>query len=143
MADNGIKKVTISKSDLPAFNSTYNQYVVRYRIISEDRNKTSHWSPQYKLTAPSVTRIEYSYSKDIANKLITFVWKPTIDAHNFDVFVKWNGGNWLYASTVSTTTYAAIIPDNATKVMVAVQVPTFPKNRLTTATFFESSEISL
>ena len=143
MADNGIKKVTILKSDLPSFNSIYNQYVVRYRIISEDKNKISHWSPQYKLTAPSVATIEYSYSKDITNKLITFVWNPTTDMHNFDVFIKWNDNDWTYTSTVSTTTYAAIIPNNTNKVKVAVQVPTFPKIRLNSATLFESSEISL
>lgn len=143
MADSGVKKVKVLKSDLPAFNSNYNQYVIRYRIISEDRNKTSHWSPQYKLTAPTVATINYSYAKDITNKMITFVWTPSTDLQKFDIFIRWNGGSWQYVSTVSTTTFASVIPNTATKVQVAAQVSTFPKQRLSTATLFESTEITL
>ena len=144
MADSGIKKVTILKSDLPGFNSLYGDYVVRYRIISEDKNRTSHWSPQYKLTAPTVDTIDFSYAKDLTNKMITFVWTPTDSSiGKFDVFVKWNDGSWAYASTVSTTTFAAVIPDGSTSLQLAVQVPTFPKLRVTSATLFESTQISL
>lgn len=51
MADKGIKKVTILKKDLPNYigDNESLSYTVRYRIISEDRNRTSHWSPFYKL----------------------------------------------------------------------------------------------
>jgi hypothetical protein len=144
MADAGIKKVTILKSDLPAFNSIYGDYVVRYRIVSEDKNRTSHWSPQYKLEAPAVDTIEYSYAKDTVNKMITFVWTPEDSSlGKFDVFVKWGTGSWSYVSTVSTTTFATVIPDGSTAIQVAVQVPTFPKARVSSATLFESSQISL
>jgi hypothetical protein len=39
--------------------------------------------------------------------------------------------------------YASVIKNEATKVKVAAQIPTFPKKRFTTATIFESNEISL
>lgn len=144
MADAGIKKVTILKSDLPGFNSLYGDYVVRYRIVSEDKNRTSHWSPQYKLVAPEVDEIEFSYAKDLTNKMITFVWTPSDSSiGKFDIFVKWNNGSWVYTSTVSTTTFAAVIPDGSTSLQLAVQVPTFPKARVDAGTLFESSQISL
>ena len=144
MADAGIKKVTILKSDLPGFNSLYGDYVVRYRIVSEDKNRTSHWSPQYKLIAPEVGEIEFSYAKDLTNKMITFVWTPSDSSiGKFDIFLKWNNGAWAYTSTVSTTTFAAVIPDGATSLQLAVQVPTFPKARVEAGTLFESSQISL
>ena len=44
-ADNNIKKITVLQSSLP---STSN-YTVRYRFVSEDKNRTSHWSPTYEI----------------------------------------------------------------------------------------------
>ena len=48
MADAGIKKVIVQKKNLPSISGTNNKYIIRYRIVSEDRNRTSHWSPQHK-----------------------------------------------------------------------------------------------
>ena len=44
MADIGIKKVIIKKSDLPnpVGNNTTLDYNIRYRVISEDQNRFSH-----------------------------------------------------------------------------------------------------
>lgn len=46
MADSNIKRVVIKKSDLPGpiGNNTTLDYNIRYRIISEDQNRFSHWS---------------------------------------------------------------------------------------------------
>ena len=51
MVDSNIKKVTILKKDLPNYigdNSSLS-YEIRYRVVSEDRNRSSHWSPIYKV----------------------------------------------------------------------------------------------
>lgn len=47
MADKNIKKNIILKKDLPSFIGDPSQlkYDLRYRIISEDKNRLSHWSP--------------------------------------------------------------------------------------------------
>lgn len=52
MVDIGIKKVIIKKSDLPnpVGNNTTLDYNIRYRVISEDQNRFSHWSPITTLT---------------------------------------------------------------------------------------------
>jgi hypothetical protein len=42
------KKVTIEKRDLPPM-SPDGKFLLRYRIISEDKNRNSHWSPIYTL----------------------------------------------------------------------------------------------
>jgi hypothetical protein len=47
MADTNIKKLRILKSSLPPVDHDTEKYNVRYRVISEDRNRTSHWSPIY------------------------------------------------------------------------------------------------
>lgn len=47
MADKNIKKTVILKKDLPGFigNDDILKYEIRYRLISEDKNRLSHWSP--------------------------------------------------------------------------------------------------
>jgi hypothetical protein len=49
------KKVIIEKGDLPPL-SPNGEYLLRYRIISEDKNRTSHWSPIYTLDLKSVQK---------------------------------------------------------------------------------------
>jgi hypothetical protein len=43
MADANIKKVTIKKSSLPPIDHDSQKYNIRYRIVSEDKNRNSHW----------------------------------------------------------------------------------------------------
>jgi hypothetical protein len=47
------KKVIIEKGDLPPL-SPNGEYLIRYRIISEDKNRTSHWSPIHTLDSRQV-----------------------------------------------------------------------------------------
>ena len=47
MPDKNIKKNIILKKDLPNVigDDTSLNYEIRYRMISEDKNRLSHWSP--------------------------------------------------------------------------------------------------
>lgn len=53
MADENIKKIRIKKNNLPNFIGSNDvlKYDVRYRVVSDDKNKYSHWSPIYTLIA--------------------------------------------------------------------------------------------
>ena len=144
MADAGIKKVIILKENLPAFLGETQQYIVRYRIVSEDKNRISHWSTAYKLDKPDIDVIPYSFSADSVAGTATAIWTPPLDVPSFDVYVNFNdSGNWSFVSTVSTNIYALLIPELSTAVQIAVQVPTFPKERFAGATLFESNSIAL
>lgn len=57
MASEVIKKSIIKKSDLPNVigNEDTLTYDIRYRIISEDKNRTSHWSPISSITIDNTT----------------------------------------------------------------------------------------
>ncbi len=44
-----IKKAKILKESLPPVSSVTGDYSVRYRIISEDKNRTSSWSSVYSV----------------------------------------------------------------------------------------------
>lgn len=79
MSDSGIKKYKQQYSTFPPINSITEGYSVRYRIISEDRNRTSHWSPVY-LVVPNYTYThdnnDIKFFKNSADKIATFTWEP-------------------------------------------------------------------
>jgi hypothetical protein len=112
-----IKKVTIKNKSLPnvSTDATMLFYPVRYRIISEDKNRVSQWSPTYKLEAPSTTDAGLPYDGAVSSKrfnisvtgtspvIINTNWSfkqesesPTdlekifSQTKDFDVFLRWN-----------------------------------------------------
>lgn len=144
MATGKVKKVVIKKADLPAYSGQNQSYIVRYRVVSEDRNRSSHWSPQYRLPIPSQTQVEYAISVNNAANMINLVWQTQESSNNkFDVYVKWDNSAYIYAGSVATTMYACLIKSNTSNVRFAVQVPTFPKQRFASATIFETPETSV
>ena len=64
MVDANIKKVTQSFSEMPPLNSITEGYDIRYRIISEDKNRLSHWS-ELSIVQPNYTFVpdEIQFSK--------------------------------------------------------------------------------
>ena len=137
--DPGIKKVIIPKESLPAILGSEHKYVVRYRIISEDKNRFSHWSQQYKISAPTTNEINYSVVLEQDIKVFRLIWDSMPDITSFDIYVKWNNGEWEFLSSSSINNYTGLIKDETTSIAFAVQVPTFPKKRFSTAKLFETA----
>jgi hypothetical protein len=135
VADNRIKKVIINKASLPPLNGDIESYVVRYRIISEDRNRVSHWSPQFYVSAnaPEVedlSNIEVTKSQDS----IIVTWNLDDDAEipQTDVFVAWGSdmsgvGLYEYYATVIATSITIPIPNGKGSVDVRVQLSVYPR----------------
>lgn len=141
--DAGIKKVIIPKESLPSILGSEHKYIVRYRVISEDKNRVSHWSPQYKVTAPAVSQIGYSVITEQDVNVVRLVWEQVSNLSNFDVYVKWDGGDWEFAGSSITNNFTSLIKSGAPRVTFAVQVPTFPKQRFTGSTLFETNVTEL
>jgi hypothetical protein len=89
MVDSNIKKITILKKDLPSYigDNDSLSYQVRYRVVSEDKNRSSHWSPIYKLGSTSTfdevgfdinnistTNISHNISIDKPNHMSSITW---------------------------------------------------------------------
>ena len=141
LPDSGIKKVIIPKSSLPQRSGENKNYAVRFRVVSEDKNRNSHWSLKYTVLLPDVIEIDYRIAIDQSHDMVTTVWTPEAGTKSeFDVYIKWDSGPWQFVSTVFTTTYSTIIKTGANHVQIAVQVPTFPKQRYTGSTLFESTQ---
>jgi hypothetical protein len=146
-----VKKVIIKKQDLPAFSGALQNYLVRYRVVSEDRNRTSHWSPRYKIdvepeinreTSPPESWIPHSVV--LNGSSLNVVWTPPANLKSdFDLYVKWGADDFKYVTSIQTFSYSILVPEGYETVQFAVQVPTFPKERFIKATLFESEEESL
>jgi hypothetical protein len=143
MADFGIKNVIIEKSNLPEVYGVHQEYLVRYRIVSDDKNRLSHWSPQYKLAVSNQSNINYSLSIDNPSNVIRLVWEPVLNISQYDLYAKWDNQSWEYVSAVSSTSYSLLIKDNTSSVKFAVQIPTFPKNRFNGLTLFETESATV
>lgn len=139
MADPGIKKVVISKASLPGVRPD-NKYYVRYRIVSEDKNRVSHWSPIHSVDSLSIDSVDGDVS--VSGRFTVVVWEDSLNRPRYDVFVKFDGGEYVYHGTSPTHTYSFINTGTST-VKVAVQIESSSKVRSDALTIFESGNVSL
>ena len=121
MADEVIKQIKISQENLPTINSITGKYDIRYRIVSEDKNRTSHWSPIINID-PQYTYVSGNIS--IASSGITTVAWDTVtvkigtqvirQAKDYDVWVKWSKasglGDWNYVQRISGNSVSFVHP---------------------------------
>lgn len=157
MADANIKKVVIPKSELPVIDGSTFSYNMRYRIVSEDKNRTSHWSKIHQVSAVGVTSVSWHYIKqNLSNssggitKSIRFDWAIPVGYENkgYDIFIKKCSSSactedYEYVMTSEANNYIFIKSDNETDVQITVQVPTYPKNINTSARLFESTIVNI
>lgn len=142
--DSGIKKIIIPKSQLPGFlvSGETNTYILRYRFVSEDRNRTSHWSPVYKIIAEDTPQeILNTMVIDKANKVVNVSWQPQSNILEYHIYVNWNNGSendWEYYAQTSQTNYSIVYGLDKTFLKVAVQVKTIPLEKNASATLFEN-----
>lgn len=142
MADSQVKKVIIKKEDLPAFNGTTQSYTVRYRIVSEDKNRNSHWSPYYSVAKEAPEQV--ACSVQVIENSVTMVWKqPTSTVKEYDVYFKLNNGSWTYIASSTSTQFSTLIDESSTTIQVAIQLPTYPRQYFPLAAIFTSAQITL
>jgi hypothetical protein len=145
-----VKKVVIEKKDLPPLTPD-GEYLIRYRIISEDKNRTSHWSPIYTLDTTKVWNEETeefeSLIKNVSSSLlvtpttITLSWGAQNNAALYDIFVKFKiGGSWQtnfkYKDSSSSHAYSFLIPSDpeengygATDIEASIQIAGIEKTK--------------
>ncbi len=73
VSDSGIKQAKIEAADLPPINTDTEGYSLRYRIVSEDKNRVSHWSPLH-LIQPDYTLVPGSINYSSGNQIVNFTW---------------------------------------------------------------------
>jgi hypothetical protein len=147
-----VKKVTIEKKDLPPL-SPNGEYLIRYRIISEDKNRTSHWSPIYTLDLTNVkSGTEFinliktvTANIEVTPSDIIVTWGDANKASLYDIFVSYKiGGTWedyFFHGSSPIHTYGLLQPTastdigyGATDIRITVQLAGIEKNTSPTLT---------
>jgi hypothetical protein len=125
MADAGIKKIRIRQSDISTINVNEEGYVLRYRVVSEDKNRTSQWSP-ISIIQPGYTYVGGDISFNKSGQVATLAWDSVsiqLDgnevrkANEFDIWLKWDrndGGDWLYKQRIDGGNISFPIPSTYT-----------------------------
>lgn len=140
----GQEQVRLSRADLPELSRLANGnygHIVRYRIISEDQNRFSHWSPITQLEVPAVTQVAGDVG--VAGNIIQVVWGDEENRPNYDVFVDFDNSGYVYHGTAPIHTYSFLSNISYSSVKVAIQVASIEKERASSITIFESPEINL
>lgn len=135
-----VKKAIVQKEFLPPVDSEYAGYVVRYRIISEDRNRTSHWSPTFITNAVPIEAVNGALST--TSSIITAVWDDELNRPAYDVFVKFDSGAFAYHGTTPIHTYQ-FLNAGTTSVHVKVQIASSVKQVKAGLVIFDSGVESL
>lgn len=163
MPDFNIRKVTIPRDSLPPINADKNHYVVRFRIISEDLNRTSHWSPQY-LINPTAINLAAAEDTNIAltsnGTIITAQWNisaaavaqfeknPNQSINNYDVYVAWGTqagsvGTLEYFGTFVGNSAVIAVPQGKVATRVLVQTMTYPRKVLASMAVADSGVFNI
>ena len=140
MADAGIKKIIIKKASLPALNSDKVGYVFKYRIVSEDKNRTSQWSPINVVIDNSITSV--SGSLQIGANTISAVWGDELNRPKYDVFVGFDGATPTYHGTTTIHSYE-FIKTGTTNVRVIIQIESSKKELNQDVQIYNSGSISI
>lgn len=152
MADVGIKQIKIDKTEFPfvQLTTTYNNslsrdevaalhYDFRYRIVSEDKNRYSHWSEIIRYPMPNVTTPfpftetnRFSITKTGNPEIITAVWsfpgeidnpsdyvKFFKDTLQYDIWIRWNNNNVTDLNDIGWTLweYSATVSANTFSIL--------------------------
>lgn len=150
MATPGIKKAVFRQEDLPEINVELEGYLVRYRIVSEDRNRTSHWSPLF-LVKPGYSYVTGSTSIGKSADHVNLIWDPVQIYKNenlinlvpeYDIWLRWDredGGEWSYKERITSTSSVFIIP--STYFIEGVDQQLKP-NKLTAEIFLKGTPVT-
>ena len=140
MADSGIKKVIIRKASLPALDSNKIGYVFKYRVVSEDKNRTSQWSPINVVLDNSVTSV--AGAVQVSTSVISAVWGDELNRPKYDVFVGFDGTTATYHGTTPIHSYQ-FIKTGTTNVRVIIQVESSEKTLNANLQIYNSGLVSL
>ena len=86
MASGDVKKVIIKKAMLPPVGAM-NDYYVRYRIVSDDKNRTSAWSQTYIIESEPISTVRGSVDVSTNKVTTTVTWGDELDRPGYDIFV--------------------------------------------------------
>lgn len=133
----GIKKVVVPKSSLLQVDWNAEGYLVRYRIKTENKNLTSHWSPVYNIPLEPFEKVLGGLVETVGQEdeiLVSAVWDDVLNFPLYDVFVAFRGGEYYgdefeydgdifhYHGTTQNHNYSFVKIPGASNIRIVVQI---------------------
>lgn len=148
------KKIIIAKENFADMSIYDPSYQIRFRLISEDRNRVSAWSPIFSVD-PEVDFVKNGTSVTIEkhNEYTTLLWNPvkvekvvdgittmSADLPHYDVWLRWSdaaygdidAGTWEYLGripNISASVLKPLVPSGINHLSVEVYRPGRPVQR--------------
>jgi hypothetical protein len=123
MARRSQQKAVVPFQELPPVvrlsDGTYGHFV-RYRIVTEDVKKFSHWSPIYSVPIEQPEIVDGKVT--VAGDVIQVTWDDEVNRPSYDVFVKFGSGSFEYHGTSSIHFYSFLKVGSPATVEVIVQI---------------------
>lgn len=125
MADEVVKRITVPRSQIESLSST-GIYLLRYRVVSEDRTRASHWSQIYSLDGGKLYKdsLNNSYTSNIISLIqesngISVAWgrEKTLGINNYDVYVRYDDSTtsaWNGATNTTATELTGFVANLST-----------------------------
>jgi hypothetical protein len=131
------RKFVVKTQDLPSPSSSA-QHIVRFKVVSEDRNRASDWSPIFVLNSegqiPSAS-VGYilTSASSVSGKSLKLIWSggyilsnDDLDLNTHDIFVKYDNDSYEYVKTTTGNIFEFIARESTSSARIMVQVPSYP-----------------
>jgi hypothetical protein len=144
------------------------EHTIRFRIITEDRNSRSEWSPLFSvLSLGQIYPLEAEYSVQVSPEVVNVYWEtpsiynvtlesPTASiahnhesewkVHDSDIFVKFNdeiSEDFIYWGRSKDSSFSIVPLSGATTIRIVVQVASHPPKREDLFKFLDTGILSL
>lgn len=150
MADLGIKKIRIRQENFPSIDVNEQGYILRYRIVSDDKNRVSQWSP-INIIVPDYDYVSGSIEFHKAGNIASVAWDSVSiqkdgneirKAKEYDIWLMFDrndGGDWIYKERIEGTSISFPIPNTYS---IAGIVQGSPPNRVTIEIYVKGNPIT-
>jgi|LauGreDrversion4_2_1035121.scaffolds.fasta_scaffold244789_4 hypothetical protein len=136
------KRVIIPNSELIPVDAN-NQYLVRFRVLSDDRNRFSEWSPIFSIAGAGVPVLsEARVASFMVGSVVNIIWEGLPAGSEFDIFVGYDGDQPSYHGTTSESRYL-FINSAEENYRFAIQVSSISKTYDQFLQIFESELIDV
>ena len=100
-----LKKARVPVSDIKLVDAN-NRYMLRYRVVSDDKNRVSHWSQFLRVDGPPINPAGYDGAITVTINDITANWYDTPRRGSYDIFVRYGNGSSIGSATWGAYTYS-------------------------------------
>jgi len=141
MADKGIKNVIIKKELLGKVTSS-NSRVVRFRLVSEDKNRKSAYSKIFITGSEAVVVGQGDTQRNGNTISATWSFGTVSSQSTFDVFVGFDGAEPSYIGSTTAQNYS-FLKNGTQSVRVIVQISSINPRLRPSLEIYDSETVSL